>query len=67
MSKYKMTVMIDVDVNLSNPTKQILAMAGAHLMGTVERRLQDLKAVCVPCERGKRNRVHSPLSKRNAG
>jgi hypothetical protein len=45
MSKYKMTVIIDVDVKLSNPTKRIEAMAGAHRMGTVERWLQDLKAV----------------------
>jgi hypothetical protein len=61
MRKYQMTVMIEVDVNLARAesafmagsisSKQIEAMADAALMGKVERLLQELKAVCVSCER----------------
>jgi hypothetical protein len=64
MRKYRMTVMIEADVNLaraesgfmagsisSKQIKQIEAMADAALMGKVERLLQELKAVCVSCER----------------
>jgi hypothetical protein len=61
MRKYQMTVMIEADVNLARAesafmagsisSKQIEAMVDAALMGKVERLLQDLRAVCVSCEK----------------